>query len=117
MQPQTIRTTAQQSQGRNFTTSVFQVSYHLAMSSRWSRIVLMVAISLMATTSCGNDSLTEGDAISFYRWCEDAGHTGCRNAWNLGIEPKVEKGWSPDCAIQWKKDAMNGKNPDPYRCE
>jgi len=89
------------------------------MNSRWSKIVLMVALSLMTTTACGNDSLTEGDSVSFSRWCKDAGHTwsDCNNAWSYGIKYLVEGGWSPDCAIQWEKDSMNGKNPDPYRCE
>jgi hypothetical protein len=86
------------------------------MNFRWSKIVLMVALSLMTATACGNDSMTEGDRKAFTRWCGDADLGHC--TLNLQIaEGYVEEGWSADCAIQFRKDELLGKNPDPYRCE
>jgi len=96
------------------------------MKIRQAFSMMLVVLTLMVAASCGQESLTEGDRVAWERYCSiyaaTAGQssvylaTKCRGA--LGdIEAAIESGWSKDCATQWHKDDLNGKWPDPYRCE
>ena len=82
---------------------------------------MSIVLPLMATASCGQESLTKGDRVAFERWCDDLpggiSYAYCQ-ATLRNIEAAIEEdGWSKDCATQWYKDKTRGRKPDPYRCE
>jgi len=85
--------------------------------------MMLVVLTLMAAASCGQESLTEGDRVAWERHCSTYAADDqfqsmvCNNGALRDIEAAIESGWSKDCAIQWHKDDLNGRRPDPYRCE
>ena len=100
------------------------------MKMRQAFSMMLVVLTLMVAASCGQESLTEGDRVAWERYCsiyaatagQPSGGAGVNRAAEClralsDIEAAIESGWSKDCATQWHKDDLNGKWPDPYRCE